>query len=110
MRQARQQKGEIGFSLINRIDVPVALASLGLLVALLGRAIWLRDASDLTTFAAVVTCAIFLHALISGAIAGPHDSYGARMAWLSTLVILIAGLRRPPRVQPRNGYRRHRSR
>lgn len=103
MRQARQQKGQLDFDLINKVDVPAALASLGLLVAFVGRAAWRRDTGDLTTFATVVTFAILINALISGAISGPHDSYGARTAWLATLVIMIACLRQRPSIEKRSG-------
>jgi hypothetical protein len=104
MRLARQQKGQLDFDLINKVDVPVALASLGLLVAFVGRAAWQRNASDLTTFATIVAVAILINALISGAISGPHDSYGARTAWLSTLVIMVACLRQQISIEKRSGH------
>jgi hypothetical protein len=33
------------------------------------------------------------NAFICAVISGPHDRYGARMAWLATMVVLIAALR-----------------
>jgi hypothetical protein len=33
------------------------------------------------------------NAVICGVISGPHDRYGSRMAWVATLVVLIAALR-----------------
>jgi hypothetical protein len=31
--------------------------------------------------------------LICGVISGPHDRYGARMAWIATLTVLLAAAR-----------------
>jgi hypothetical protein len=43
--------------------------------------------------AATVSFALLANALICGVISGPHDRYGARMAWIATFVALIAAIR-----------------
>jgi hypothetical protein len=93
MRAARQQHWGINFAAINRIHVPVALASLLLVFAISGRAFWLRQLDDLTLLAATVSLAMLGNAFICGAISGPHDRYGARMVWIATFVVLIAAVR-----------------
>jgi hypothetical protein len=90
MRAARQQHWEIDFAAINRIHVPVALASMLALLAMVGHRIWRRKRDDLTLLAATVSLALLGNALICGVISGPHDRYGARLAWLATFVVLIA--------------------
>ena len=42
---------------------------------------------------ATVTLALLGNAFICGVISGPHDRYGARMAWVATFVVLIAAVR-----------------
>jgi len=48
---------------------------------------------DLTLLAGTVTLALLGNAFICAVISGPHDRYGARMAWLATTVLLIAAIR-----------------
>jgi hypothetical protein len=36
------------------------------------------------------------NAAVCGALANPHDRYGARLAWLAPLVVLIAAYRLLP--------------
>jgi hypothetical protein len=93
MRAARQQHWDINFAPVNWIDVPVALASMLLVVAILATALWRRRIDDLTLLAATVALALLGNAVICGVISGPHDRYGARMVWVATFVALIAGLR-----------------
>jgi hypothetical protein len=90
MRSAHQQHWELDFSAINRIHVPVALASILFVAAIVGHAVWRRRRDDLTLLAATVTLALLGNAVICGVISGPHDRYGARLAWLATFVALIA--------------------
>jgi hypothetical protein len=90
MRAAHQQHWDINFTPINWVHVPVALVSLLLLVALLGRALWRRRLDDIDLLAATVTLALLGNAFLCGVISGPHDRYGARMAWIAVLVVLIA--------------------
>jgi hypothetical protein len=94
MRAARQQHWQIDFAAINRVHVPVALASMLALVAMVGRALWRRGLDDVTMLAATVSLALLGNALICGVISGPHDRYGARLAWLATFVVLLAVARR----------------
>jgi hypothetical protein len=93
MRAAHQQHWDIDFSAINRLHVPVALASMLAVVAVFAIAIWRRQPDDLTLLAATVTLALLGNAVVCGVISGPHDRYGARIAWVATFVALIALVR-----------------
>ena len=68
-----------------------------------GKASWLwrRQLDDVTMLAATVSLALLGNAFICGVISGPHDRYGARVAWIVTFAIGIALLhaigRRPPK-------------
>jgi hypothetical protein len=90
MRAAHQQHWDINFAAINRVHVPVALVSISAVFAMFGYAIWRRRRDDLALLTATVAFALLGNALVCGIISGPHDRYGARMAWLATLVALIA--------------------
>ena len=89
MRAAHQQRWRLDFAAINRLHVPVALASM-----LAGRgvriALWRRRLDDLTLLAATVHWPCSATPLSARVISGPHDRYGARMAWVATFVVLIA--------------------
>ena len=93
MRAARQQRGHLDFTAINYVHVPIALASMLLAVILFGRGLRRRPFDDLTLLAGTVSLALLGNAFICAVISGPHDRYGARMAWLATLVVLIAAFR-----------------
>ena len=90
MRAAHQQHWDINFTPINWVHVPVALLSMLLLVALLGRALWRRQLDDVGLLAATAVLALLGNAFLCGVISGPHDRYGARMVWIAVLVVLIA--------------------
>jgi hypothetical protein len=90
MRAARQQNWGLDFDVINRLHVPVALASMLALLGLLGHALTHRRLDDLTLLAATVTLALLGNAFICAVISGPHDRYGARMVWVATFVVLMA--------------------
>lgn len=94
MRAARQQHWAINFDDVNWLHVPVALASMLGLVALLAHALATRRLDELTLLAATVTLALLGNAFICGVISGPHDRYGARMVWVATFVVLAALARR----------------
>jgi hypothetical protein len=94
MRAARQQQWGLDFSTVNWLHVPVALASMLALVALLAHALANRRLDDLTLLAATVTLALLGNAFICAVISGPHDRYGARMVWVATFVVLVAIARR----------------
>jgi hypothetical protein len=122
MQASRQFAGELGFVALNRLHVPVALASMGLLLLLivagpairLTRAIrrgresgsrgpplhgreggvwWPASLADLMPLAIAVGLAILGNAVVCGVFANPHDRYGARMVSLATFVLLLAGWR-----------------
>jgi len=93
MRAAHQQHWDIDFTAINWLHVPVALASMALVVVMLGHAILRRRRDDLSLLAATVTFALLGNAVICAIISGPHDRYGARIAWIATFTILVAAAR-----------------
>ena len=93
MRAARQQHDGLGFTMINRIHVPVALGSMLLVVAIAAAGAVRRRPDDLTLLAVTVSLALLGNAFVCGVISGPHDRYGARMVWIATLVALIAAFR-----------------
>lgn len=92
MRAVRQQHWDINFAAVNRLHVPVALVST-LVMAMFGHAVLRRRLDDLTLLAATVSFALLGNAFICGVISGPHDRYGARMAWIATLTVLISAAR-----------------
>jgi hypothetical protein len=94
MRAARQQNWQLDFTAINWLHVPVALASMLGLLALLAHALANRWLDDLTLLAATVTLALLGNAFICAVISGPHDRYGARMVWVATFVVLMTVARR----------------
>jgi len=94
MRAALQQNWGLDFGYVNLLHVPVALASMLALVALLAHALAWRRLDDLTLLAASVVLALLGNAFICGVISGPHDRYGARMVWVATFVALMALARR----------------
>jgi hypothetical protein len=53
----------------------------------------------LKRLAFMVALALMANAFVCGALSNPHDRYGARMAWLAVLVILLA----PWRANSRSG-------
>ena len=93
MRAANQQRWRLDFTAINRLHVPVALVSMLLAVIVFARGLWRRPFDDLTLLAGTVTFAVLGNAFICAVISGPHDRYGARMAWVATFVVLIAAVR-----------------
>lgn len=91
MRAARQQRGLIDYATINRLHVPVAWAATVLMLLVLWR--FRRDPQDdLALLATTVVAATLANAGILGILSGPHDRYGARIAWLAVLVVLLWGL------------------
>jgi hypothetical protein len=92
MRAANQQRWQLDFTAVNRLHVPVALGSMLGLAAVFAFGLW-RRRDDLTWLAGAVTFAVLGNAFICAVISGPHDRYGARLAWVATLVVLIAAIR-----------------
>jgi hypothetical protein len=93
MRAARQQHWDIDFAAVNWLHIPVALVSMLLVIAMFATAMWRRRLDDLALLAATVSLALLGIAFVCGVISGPHDRYGARMAWVATLVVLISVVR-----------------
>ena len=93
MHAAHQQNKTINFAPINWLHVPVALLSMFFVVLLFAYGLWRGVANDLTLLAATVTFALLGNAVICGVISGPHDRYGARLAWIATFTALIAASR-----------------
>jgi len=89
MKAARQQRGELDFTAINRLHVPVALASMLLLLGVIGLGVRHPRFADLGLLATTAALAILANAVVTGALSGPHDRYGARAAWIATLVIAM---------------------
>ena len=93
MRAARQQNGELDFTALNRIHVPVALLSMALLVPLMAAGLRHERFAPLGTMAATVAVALLANAVVCGVLSNPHDRYGARLAWLPPLLMLLAAWR-----------------
>jgi len=93
MRAAQQQRWHFDFTAINYIHVPVALGSMLLAAMLFGHGLVRRRLDHITLLAGTVSLALLGNAFICAVISGPHDRYGARMAWVATFVVLIAAAR-----------------
>jgi hypothetical protein len=93
MREARQQRGEVDFTVFNRIHVPVALLSMGLLVPLIILGLRRERFAAFGTLAATIAVALLANAFVCGVLSNPHDRYGARLAWLPPLLMLLVAWR-----------------
>ena len=93
MRAANQQRWQLDFTAINYLHIPVALASMLGLATIFALRLWRRRLDDLTWLTAAVSFAVLGNAFICAVISGPHDRYGARLAWVATFVVLIAAIR-----------------
>ena len=93
MNAARQQHGEIHFSAINNIHVPIALTTMALLPALIVFGLWSTDFADLSRLALTIALALFGNAAFCGIISNPHDRYGSRMVWIAVFAIGLAAWR-----------------
>ena len=89
MRAARQQRGELDFGAVNRVHVPVALASMLLLIATTVLAFARSDLADFGRLAAAAALAILANAAVCGVLANPHDRYGARLVWIATFTVIL---------------------
>ena len=87
MRAARQQNGELSFTTINALQYPLALLAMALLPLLILAYRVMPATSELAAFVAL---ALLGNAFICGALANPHDRYGARMVWLAGLTVILA--------------------
>ncbi|WP_414641386.1 hypothetical protein [Bradyrhizobium sp.] len=93
MRAAHQQHWDLNFTVINWLHIPVALASMLLAFGIFANSIWRRRIDDVALLAGTVSLALLGNAFVCGVLSGPHDRYGARMVWVATFTVLIAGLR-----------------
>jgi hypothetical protein len=93
MRAAHQQRWQLDFTAINRLHVPVAFGSMLVAAAIFGHGLWRRRLDDIALLAATVSSAVLGNAFICAVISGPHDRYGARLAWVASFVVLIAAVR-----------------
>ena len=90
MNSARQQHGEIHFSAINDIHVPVALIGMTLLPALIVFGLWSADFADLGFLAVTIALSLLGNAVFCGIISNPHDRYGSRMVWIAVFAVGLA--------------------
>jgi ABC-type multidrug transport system fused ATPase/permease subunit len=93
MRAARQQRGEIGFTLINDIDVPVAWLATALLPILAIYGLCNAEFADLGSLAATLTLALMANAVFCAVISHYQDRYGSRLAWIAVLTAALAAWR-----------------
>ena len=93
MRAARQQRGEIDFTIINRMHYPLALACLLLLPLIGGYLLRRRGVSEIGELATVCLLALLANAFVCGTLSNPHDRYGARLIWLAITAAAIAAVR-----------------
>src|SRR5262249_24324692 len=91
-RSARQQRDAIDFSAMNRVQVPLGLISAALLPLLI-LAGWRRpEFAALSGLSTSVAVALLANAFVCGALANPHDRYGAHLIWLAPLVLMLVPL------------------
>jgi hypothetical protein len=90
---ALQRNGLLRFENLNLLHEPVALASQALLPFLIFFARRRHKIGDLVPLAATMSLGVLANAFVCGAFSGPHDRYGARMAWIATFVVAIAAVR-----------------
>ena len=90
MRASREQQGEISLAGINRLQYPAALAAMALLPLLVWLAWRGTIAADIGELAAACALTLLGNAFICGVLSNPHDRYGARVAWLAVLAVLLA--------------------
>jgi hypothetical protein len=93
MQTSRQHRGDLSFTGFNSIHVPVAYGSMLMIAAFFGYAIWRQRIDDFALLSGTVTLTILGNAFVCGVLSGPHDRYGARMAWIATFAVLIILMR-----------------
>jgi hypothetical protein len=93
MRAARQQRGEIDFTIINRVHYPFALGCLLLLPLIGGYLLRRDDMRGVGEFATACLLALLANAFVCGTLSNPHDRYGARLIWLAVAAATIAAVR-----------------
>lgn len=89
MKAARQQRGALSFTAINRLQVPVAWACMALLPFLAAYALRRKGLADIGELNATAALAMLANAAVFGVLATAHHRYGARIAWLAGLAVLL---------------------
>ena len=89
MGAARQQRGEISFTVVNQIDYPIALLSMALLPLIIVLAGPRAIPSAFGELAAVCAIALLANAFVCGAMSNPHDRYGARLVWIAVFAVTV---------------------
>jgi hypothetical protein len=93
MRAARQHRGEIGFSAINRVHVPVALVSTALLPLVATIGLWDAEFADLASLASTVALALLANAVFCSVISHAEDRYGSRLVWIAAFAVGLTAWR-----------------
>jgi hypothetical protein len=87
---AKQRHRQLDFEPINKLHVPVALASMAVLALFLAASWRRRQSTPLAQLAAAVGAALLANAFVCGALSNPHDRYGSRIAWIAVLFVAVA--------------------
>lgn len=103
MQAARQQRGHIGFSAVNAVNVPIALLAMALLPALAIYGFCEAEFADLGMLAATLTFAILGNAAFCAVISHWQDRYGSRLAWIAVLTVGLAAWRAIALARERTG-------
>jgi hypothetical protein len=93
MRGARQQQGEIGFAVVNDIDVPVAWLASALLPLLAIYGLWNAEFAALGGLAATLSLALLANAAFCAVISHYQDRYGSRLVWIAVFAVGLAAWR-----------------
>ena len=94
MHAARQQRGELSFGTINALQYPLALLAMALLPVLVLLAWRNVLPAPIGELAATASLALLGNAFVCGALANPHDRYGARIVWLAAFTVMLAVARK----------------
>jgi hypothetical protein len=78
---------------INAIHIPIALGAMALLPLLMAAGLKWSRFDQPALLAGSIAAAVLVNAFVCGALANPHDRYGARLTWLAPLVILLGVIR-----------------
>jgi hypothetical protein len=93
MKAARQQRKDLSFDAINRVQVPLAWLAMALLPVIAFVGLHRPAFAAIGEFAAAMALAIFGNAAVFGLLATAHDRYGARIVWLAAFAALLALVR-----------------
>jgi len=108
---SRQINGRLNLSLLNAVHVPAGWISM-ILAGAMALVHCMEDRRSLVALFVVIAAAALVNAIITGGLSAVHDRYQARIVWLFTLYVFLAGtalLNRagiahdPGRVRPHHG-------